>query len=173
MYVCSYYLNTLKLFLFRRQHEHVPERELEGTGTRPGAANRRTRKRYREECPYQHIWTRSVWRELPGNSVEHITKQLSKVSTCRLQVFYRFVRVVWVWLTLSSPSPDSKHTKVGCRLVVSSQNVIHDLRQLTSWRRTKKLQPIRLQTPRISARERTMKNYCYGQCSKNIGTKYE
>jgi len=39
MYVYSYYLQMLNHFLFRRQHEHGPERELEGSGTRPGAAN--------------------------------------------------------------------------------------------------------------------------------------
>ena len=60
-------------FLFRRQHEHVPERELEGTGTRTGEANRRSRKPNREEGPYQLVWSRSIWWSLSANSVEGTT----------------------------------------------------------------------------------------------------
>ena len=71
-YVCCYYLHTLNHFLFRRQHEHVPERELEGTVTRPVEANHRSRNPNWERDPFQHIWTRSIWRILPGNSVEGI-----------------------------------------------------------------------------------------------------
>ena len=159
----------LNHFLFRRQHELVPERELEGSGTRPGAASRRSPRPSPAHTSNRHIWTRSVWRSIPGNSIEGITYKTTQ-SMKMSSTGPSSLREGWVGVANTVlPSPDGQHRRERCGLLVSSHNVSHGLRQLTSRRTTKSYSP----SSRIAATERTVKSYCYGKCSKNIGTKYD
>ena len=71
------------------------------------------------------------------------------------------------------PSSGSQHSRVPCGLVVGSHNVSQGLRQLKIRRTTKRCSQSLNPKKRNAATERNMKSYCYGNCSQNIGTKYD